>query len=206
MKDNQGYRPRLKKGALKSHLHITKEENRILIIGDPHEPFSLDGYIDHCLGAYYNYNCNRVIFIGDIIDNHYSSYHETSADGMGGADELEAAIERIKMWYEVFPDAYVTIGNHDRMVMRKAQTSQIPSRWIKAYKEVLGTPGWEFVERVVFDDVQYIHGEAGNRQDKGRCGHDVHGTGASSHTGIRTMDRRRQIQDIRYAGRLRYRP
>ena len=66
------------------------------------------------------------MFIGDIIDNHYSSYHETSADGMGGLDELELAIKRISRWYDAFPKATVIIGNHDRLIMRKAQTSAIP--------------------------------------------------------------------------------
>ena len=50
------------------------------------------------------------------------------------AQELELAIERIARWYKAFPEATVIIGNHDRMVMRKAQTSSIPSKWIKSYK------------------------------------------------------------------------
>ena len=87
-------------------------ENRILVIGDLHEPFSLDDYLHFCKDQYYNYNCNKVIFIGDVIDNHYSSYHETDADGLGGKDELDFAIERISRWYEVFPRATVIIGNH----------------------------------------------------------------------------------------------
>ena len=29
----------------------------------------------------------------------------------------------------------VIIGNHDRMIMRKAQTSAIPKKWIKNYKD-----------------------------------------------------------------------
>ena len=45
------------------------------------------------------------------------------------------------------------IGNHDRMVMRKGFESQIPKRWIKSYNEVLGTPGWNWVENIVYDDV-----------------------------------------------------
>ena len=81
-------RPRLKKGKMKNHLYFTKNESRVLVIGDLHEPFSLDDYLGFCLNQYYNYNCNKVIFIGDVIDNHYSSYHETDADGLGGKDEL----------------------------------------------------------------------------------------------------------------------
>ena len=154
---------------MKNHLHFTKTENRVLVIGDIHEPFSLDDYLGFCLNQYYNYNCNEVIFIGDCIDSHYSSYHETDADGLGGADELELAIKRLKRYYNAFPKAKVIIGNHDRMVMRKAQTSNIPSKWIKAYKDVLEVPGWDFVDRYIVDDVQYIHGEAGTARTKSKA-------------------------------------
>jgi hypothetical protein len=134
-----------------------------------HEPFCLDQYLYFCIEQYVRYNCTEVVFIGDIIDNHYSSYHETNADGMGGADELELAIKRIARWYDAFPEATIIVGNHDRMVMRKAQTSAIPSKWIKSYKEVLEVPGWSFVERYEKDGVQYIHGEGGQAFTKCRA-------------------------------------
>ena len=144
------------------------DHNRILNIGDLHEPFSYKQYLSHCVAIKEKYGCNRTIFMGDIIDNHYSSYHETDADGMGGKDELNLAIERLKPWYEAFPEADVLIGNHDRMVMRKAQSSSIPTRWIKEYKEVLGVPNWNFTDRVVYDDVQYIHGEGGTARSRAK--------------------------------------
>lgn len=142
--------------------------NNVLIIGDLHEPFCLDSYLDFCIEKYLEYNCTEVIFIGDIIDNHFSSYHETSADGLGGSDELELAIKRISRWYKEFPIATVIIGNHDRLIMRKAQTSSIPSKWIKSYKDVLEVPNWNFVERYVKDNVQYLHGEGGTARTKAK--------------------------------------
>lgn len=86
------------------------ETRNVLVIGDLHEPFCIDGYLDFCIDQYDTYNCTEVVFIGDVIDNHYSSYHEASADGMGGLDELELAIKRIARWREAFPVATVVIG------------------------------------------------------------------------------------------------
>ena len=146
-----------------------QEVSNVLVIGDLHEPFCLDSYLDWCIEQYNIYNCTEIVFIGDIIDNHYSSYHETSADGMGGLDELELAIKRISRWYDAFPKATVIIGNHDRLIMRKAQTSAIPSKWIKSYKEVLEVPNWNFVERYVLNSVQFIHGEGGTARTKCRA-------------------------------------
>ena len=166
---SKDYRPRLKGNTKKAYLNLTKSQTRVLAIGDIHAPVEVEDYLKHCKETYENYNCNKVVFIGDIIDNHYSSYHETDADGLGGLDELELAIERIAKWYKAFPNADITIGNHDRIIMRKAQTSNIPTRWIKEYKDVLNTPNWNFTDRVVYDNVQYIHGEGGTAHAKCRA-------------------------------------
>lgn len=139
---------------------------RVLCIGDLHCPFDLDGYLDFCLSVYQKHDCDTIVFIGDIIDNHYSSYHESDPDGLGGRDELDLAIQKIEHYYMAFPEAYVTIGNHDRMCMRKSQTSNVPRRWIKSYKEVLETPSWIFTDEVSIDGVQYIHGEVGNAKTR----------------------------------------
>lgn len=162
-------RPRLSGSKLVNYEFFNNDESRVLVIGDLHAPFDLDEYFDHCVSVYERYNCNRVVFIGDVIDNHYSSYHETDANGMGGLEELELAIDRLRRWYHRFPDADVTIGNHDRIIMRKAQSSAVPSKWIREYKEVLETPTWNFVTSVDIDGVHYVHGEAGTARTKCRA-------------------------------------
>ena len=161
------FRPRLKGNKKAAYDFINSAERRILVIGDIHAPFTLPQYLDFCKEIYARHNCNQVIFIGDIIDNHYSSFHTTDPDGMGGKDELDLAIEHVKLWKESFPVADVCIGNHDRIIMRKAFDSQIPSRWIKSYNEVLGTD-WNWVEQVVYDGVQYVHGEGGTARTKSK--------------------------------------
>ena len=153
---------------------INTGKERVLIIGDLHAPFDLDAYFDFCVSVSKTHKPTQVVFIGDVIDNHFASYHETDPDGKGGRDELDLAIERLSRWYQTFPKAYVTIGNHDRMVMRKSQTSQVPKRWIRSYKEVLETPGWYFTDRVDIDGVQYIHGEGGTARRK--CKEDMMST------------------------------
>lgn len=164
------YRPRLNESEYSLILnHRKQSETRVLCIGDLHEPFCLDGYLEFCKQIYTKHQCNKVVFIGDVIDNHFSSYHETDVDGMSGGEELDLAISKISKWRDAFPIADVTIGNHDRLIMRKAQTGAVPRKWIKAYKEVLETPQWNFTERVVIDGVQYIHGEAGTAKAKCRA-------------------------------------
>jgi len=162
-------RPRLKGNRLAAFENLDKDVLRILAIGDLHEPFCLDGYLDFCKETYAKYNCNKVVFIGDVIDSHYSSFHETDPDGLGGGDELELAIQRLQRWVEAFPIADITVGNHDRIISRKAFSGGIPKAWIKTFNEVLGAPDWNFCDRVVYDEVQYIHGEGGTASTKCRA-------------------------------------
>jgi len=171
-------RPRLKGNKLAAYNHITKEEDRILVIGDLHLPFCLDGYLEHCKKVYSDNNLNKVIFIGDIIDSHAYSYHEPDVNGMSAGDELEAAIEDVKEWYDTFPVADVLIGNHDRLAYRKMTTGGVPKQWIKDYNEVLKTPKWNWCETIVYNDILFEHGEGGQARTKAKnnmmssvCGH-----------------------------------
>jgi predicted phosphodiesterase len=140
--------------------------DNVLVIGDIHEPFSLEGYLEFCRAKQEEYNCGQVVFIGDVIDLHYSSYHETNTCALGADDELDLAIAKIANWNKVFPKAHVCIGNHDRLVYRKANTSGLSSKWIKDFKDVLNTPEWKFIESVELNDVLYVHGEGSTASKK----------------------------------------
>ena len=133
--------------------------SKVLVIGDIHEPFCLDGYIQHCKNVYKEFNCNKVVFIGDIIDSHYSSFHSTDPDGMSAKDELNLSIKKLRKWHKAFPKATVIIGNHDRIVARKALANGISAKWIKEYKDVLEVPTWNFKTDETIDNVLYVHGE-----------------------------------------------
>jgi len=171
------FRPRLKGNKKIAYDNITQDESRILVAGDLHCPFELDGYFDFCNNTYSKYNCNQVLFIGDIIDSHYSSFHQTDPNGYGGGEELQLAIDQIEKWTSQYPKADVCIGNHDRIIMRKAFDSDIPKEWVRDYNEVLGT-NWKWVENVTYDNVCYEHGEGGDAYRKAQqnmqssvCGH-----------------------------------
>ena len=145
------------------------EEQNILVVGDPHTPFDLLTYLDFLLETYNRYNCNRVVFIGDVIDNHYASFHDSELEAMNVDEELEFAIQRLSRYYEVFPEADVILGNHDRLVMRKAKIGGISMKWIKDFKEVLEVPNWEFHVELEIDNVLYMHGEGGTARGKAKA-------------------------------------
>jgi predicted phosphodiesterase len=132
---------------------------RILVVGDVHEPCAHPGYIHFCRDLRDKYRCDKVVFIGDVVDFHAISFHASRPDLPGPKDEFEFAFKGVERWKRVFPKADVCIGNHDRRVVRLAESVNIPARFIRDYKETWETPGWTWGEEFVLDDVHYSHGE-----------------------------------------------
>lgn len=130
-----------------------------LIIGDTHEPFCKDGYLEHCLKVQREYGCGTVIHIGDMIDNHSVSYHEHDPDGRSPGDEYQLALSKCEEWYRAFPQVKICIGNHDRLPFRKAFTAGLPKNWLKNYQEMFNSPKtweWDFVHKI--NGIIYQHG------------------------------------------------
>lgn len=146
-------------------------KSRVLVIGDIHCPFDLEEYLYHCQQMYLDFHCNQVVFIGDVIDNSYSSYHETDPDGYSAGEELLRAKDRLQRYYKAFPKATVILGNHDRLIKRKAFSGGVPKEWIKEFSEVLEVPGWDFVDHIVIDGVLYVHGEGGTARTRIKSEH-----------------------------------
>lgn len=158
--------------------YLLGDPRNVLIIGDPHAPFTREGYMRFCREQQELFNCGTVVCIGDIVDNHYSSFHEQDPDGRSAGDELELTIKETREWHRVFPNAYCTIGNHDAIIMRKAFSSGLSSRWIKGLAEVLEMPTWKFVTDIELYGVLYTHTLGGSllnaamaRRQSVVCGH-----------------------------------
>jgi hypothetical protein len=164
--DNPIFSNKETKKSLAIHPFENGNPDNVLVIGDLHAPFTLTTYLKFCREQQENYNCGTVIFIGDIIDNHFSSYHESDPDGYGAGEELDRAIDMISDWYHTFPKATVIIGNHDRLVYRKAYSGGVSKKWIREYKDVLGTNGWDFVENIELFGVNFNHGEGGTARNR----------------------------------------
>ena len=116
------------------------------IIADTHIPFEDPNYLDFCKQTFKEWKCKKFIHIGDVVDNHALSYHETNPDGLGAGNEAGQARKKLKKWAKAFPKLDICIGNHDALAYRKAVTHGIPKDWIRGYNEFWGNPSdrdWE---------------------------------------------------------------
>jgi predicted phosphodiesterase len=133
--------------------------NNVLVVGDPHIPFEHEGYLDFCKKTYKKYNCNIVVCIGDLVDNHAISYHEHDPDGLSPRDELVLAKKKIQKWVKAFPKVKICRGNHDLLFHRKAITHGIPLEATKSFQDIFELPKeWEYEYFYMIDDVKYEHG------------------------------------------------
>lgn len=140
--------------------------NNALVIGDTHEPFCHPGYRNFCYDVANYFKVESVFHIGDEVDNHAISYHESNPNGMSAGHEADAAYDAMQLWFKTFPVVDVCIGNHSALNMRKAQTAGLPSRFMKSFNDVWDAPKtWRWAWEHRFGDVCIEHGTGSSGQN-----------------------------------------
>lgn len=132
--------------------------NKVLIVGDLHLPACLEAYLAFCKKTYKKYKCDRVVFIGDVVDHHVISFHDKHPKAPGVMEEYEHCLKEVAKWHKAFPNAEVVIGNHDERHQRICAKSQIPDIYLKDFTTLFNTPGWIWKKDVSIDGVWYVHG------------------------------------------------
>ena len=116
-----------------------KEDNsRILFISDLHIPYHHPDSFDFLRYLKDKHKPTRVICLGDELDKHSLSYHDSDPDLYSAGHELEVSIAFIQELEEIFPKMDILESNHGSLVWRKAKTNGIPKHYIKSYNDVLG--------------------------------------------------------------------
>ena len=136
-----------------------KTEN-ILVVGDLHLPFELDHYLEFCIQIKNRCKCEKVIMIGDLVDNHaFSFHHDIDPDGLSPKYEIDEAKKRLRSWYSAFPEAFLCLGNHDARVDLKAKHVGLPSEVFRPFRDIWGLPGgWREDFSWEIDGVRFTHG------------------------------------------------
>jgi len=135
------------------------------VIGDLHAPFTHRGYLRFCSDIFEAWSVSQVVFIGDVVDHHRLSFHQQDPSSHSAEDEASLAMIEVQRWYDVFPSAKVCIGNHDERHFRVARSSGMPDRYVKSYKDLWETPGWDWKMEHWIDNVLYEHGTGSSGRD-----------------------------------------
>lgn len=156
-----------------------EDNSRILLISDMHIPYHHQDTIAFLTHLKAKYNPTRVICLGDELDKHALSYHDSDPDLPSAGDELKKSLPVIQELFKLFPNMDIIESNHGSLVWRKAKTFGIPKHYIRSYNDVLGVNGgwkWSFDLTVTLPNGQkcYIHhGKTSNviqlSQQMGMC-------------------------------------
>lgn len=115
----------------------------ILVISDMHIPYHHPNLIPFLTMLKEKYKPTRVICIGDELDKHAMSFHDSDPDLLSAGDELRASLPVIAEVHKLFPKMDILDSNHGSMVHRKAKHHGIARAYIRSYNDVLQVgPGW----------------------------------------------------------------
>ncbi len=150
-------------------MKIDKKNNEsILIISDLHAPYMHPDVVKFLAAVKKKYKPTRVVSVGDEVDKHAMSFHDSDPDLDSAGRELEEAIKCLEPIYKMFPKMDIMDSNHGSMVFRKAKHHGIPVAYIRDYQEVLRAPkGWTwhndlFLQYKKNPPIYICHGIAAN--------------------------------------------
>jgi len=113
---------------------------RILCISDLHFPYAHKDSVRFLRAIKRKYNPDKIVCLGDEIDQHGLSYHESNPDLDSSGPELRKAKKQLQPIFDLFPVVEVLSSNHGDMVYRKGLSAGIPRYCIKSYGEILEAP------------------------------------------------------------------
>lgn len=146
---------------------MSKIAKSLLVISDMHWPYAHPDTVAFLKAVKAKYKPDTVVCIGDEIDAHDMSFHDSDPDLDSAGVELEKAIKGLQPVYKLFPNVTVVESNHGSMVFRKALVGKIPKKAIKPYNDILDAPkGWKWVFDVIIQTplgpVYLCHGKSGS--------------------------------------------
>ena len=136
----------------------------ILVISDTHCPYHHPDLLPFLKAIKKKYKPDRVIHIGDEVDSHAISFHDSDPDLYSAGDEHKASLLTIHAMEKLFPEMDLMDSNHGSLVYRRQKASGLPRAAMKSYNDFLEVgPGWKWHDDLIIDTplgkVYFCHGK-----------------------------------------------
>ena len=122
---------------------------RILVISDLHIPYHREDAFDFLKEIKKQFKPDTIINIGDELDMHALSFHDTNPDLPSAGHELSLAKEYIKELENIFPEMTLLDSNHSSLIYRRGIKHGIPKGFLREYNDFLNVKKWKWVEDLV---------------------------------------------------------
>jgi hypothetical protein len=111
--------------------------SRILVISDLHCPYQHKDALAFLQALKDKYSPDRVINLGDELDFHAMSFHDSDPDLDSAGRELQRGREVLWELEKMFPRMDLVDSNHGSMTYRKAKANGIPRHLILNYRDAV---------------------------------------------------------------------
>lgn len=142
--------------------------SRILVIGDLHLPYEHKDAFEFLGALKSEYKPDQVICIGDEVDGHAISMHDSDPDLASASHEFENALVGIEKLSKMFPRMDLIESNHGSLMFRRAKKFGLPKCYLKSYNDIYGVgKGWSWHFDLVMSpshgpDIYFHHGKSAN--------------------------------------------
>lgn len=120
----------------------------IMVIPDIHAPYQHPDTLAFLVTVRDQFSPDLVVDLGDELDYHAMSFHDSDPNLDSAGVELEKGKEFLEELYQEFPRVLVCHSNHGSMQFRRAKAHGIPVQLIKKYRDVIfpshGAPEWSW--------------------------------------------------------------
>ncbi len=132
---------------------LQRDDNScILAFSCLHAPYQHKRALEFLTALKHRYQPTRVICLGDEVDFHDSSYHESNPQLNSASIELKSAQVVMNQLEDIFPILDIVFSNHGSMLHRKAVSAKIPVHALKSYNDILGVgQGWTWYPEIIAD-------------------------------------------------------
>jgi predicted phosphodiesterase len=140
----------------------------VLVISDLHIPYHHEDAFAFLKALKKKYKPDLVVNIGDEIDQHAISMHDSNPDLPSSGDELRLARKYVHELEKIFPKMKIVHSNHSSLIYRRALKHGLSAEYLKSYNEFLQVgPGWQWVDdlTITLSDGQrcfFTHGMSAN--------------------------------------------
>jgi len=118
----------------------------ILVISDMHLPYQHKDSIKFLKEIKKEFKPDTTLSIGDLLDQHALSFHDSSPELYSAGMELDKAKEYVKELESIFPKLIEVDSNHSSMIYRRALKHGLPRAYLKDYGDFLETKKWKWVD------------------------------------------------------------
>lgn len=119
------------------NLQIPAVANSILVIPDQHAPYQHPDSMAFLREVAKQFRPSLVVNLGDELDYHAMSFHDSDPNLESAGTELERAKVFTRELLAEFPHMLVCHSNHGSMVYRRAKAHGIPVQMLRKYRDVV---------------------------------------------------------------------